>query len=154
MLTNIITGENDISYGTRYMELDGFCYYLKEGTPSHDENRNPYLAITNKSDPKNPTIINQVGGYTIYEDEIIYVQLKDDGFDVCKCYADGSERAVLDTAVIDKSCIGCSNGYYQVIVGQGKILVYASGFIHPYYREDGEFACFDLGHYTFVTKLR
>ena len=115
---------------------------------SRDGDYRPRLASPAFSgDEKNMKM--QVGGYTIYNNAIYYVQLKEDGVNLCKCSLDGTDTEVLKTYDAGRDCRG-----YQVIIGQGKILVSGKGYLFPEFNEEGEYMCMDSGIIQFVTDFK
>ena len=156
LLTNIVIGDyvynkND---GGRLQRCDKRTFYVMRGYTWNDVFTPTQLIIEEDSDPKNRISIEKVGGFTLYNNSIYYVQLKENGFDLCKCDTDGSNTEVLDTYICDKDL---SKSYYQsvynIMIGQGKIYVSAIGYIYP---EDDYRSIYDLewDEIHFMTELK
>ena len=99
-----------------------------------------------------------VSGYTIYKEKIYYVQLKAHGFDVCKCNLDGTGIEVIDTYKTEKNTIGSAAWNYRIMIGQGKILVDATGEIFTEYKQlkgrRNKYEVFETGTIRFVTDFK
>ena len=157
LLTNMVIGDflkDRYWQGGRYQKCDGRSFYVREGYGWNDKYVPTQLIIVDDSDPKNAVSIEKVGGFNIYNESIYYVQLKENGLDVCKCDLNGSNTEVLDTYTCDIDL--SKNSYqsiYRVIIGQGKIYVSAIGDIFPKDAPwDGWYM--DYGSIQFMTDLK
>ena len=157
LLTNIVIGDyikDRYWQGGRYQICDGRSFYVMEGYKWNDEHVPTQLIIKDDSNPDNWSSIEKVGGFNVYNESIYYIQLKENGLDVCKCDLDGSNIEVIDTYTCDKDL--SKNDYqsiYRVMIGQGKIYVVADGRIFPEEEFSDTWNLY-LGAIRFMTDLK
>ena len=153
LLTNVVIGDyNDFyySFGGRFQKYDGKLYYLMSGNRSGNDFVTSSLKIWDESDNREKITIDKVGGFNLYNDSIYFVQLKENGFDVCKCDLDGSNIEVLDTYICDKDFTQNEDqSVFRVMIGQGNI--YVSAFGRYYYGNDYNDRFLEM---NFVTELK
>ena len=156
LLMIYITGE-PIKYSStssRDQYVNGECYNLAMDHGSNRDGDDHPRLVSRAFSEDEKYMKEQVAGYTIYDNAIYYVQLKEDGVDLCKCSLDGTNVEVLNTYNAGRDCRGCSIYNYQIIIGQGKILVNGMGYLFPEFNEDGEYLCMDSGIIRFVTDFK
>ena len=133
LLIDLVVGDY-IDYpvfnGGKHQKYDGKYYCIERGSGWGDDYKATWLLIANDGNPGKHNYIDDVGGFTLYNDSIYFVKLKENGFDLCKSDLEGSNIEVLDTYTCDKDL---SKNYYQsiysIMIGQGKIYVSAIGKI-------------------------
>ena len=155
LLTNIVIRDfvnNPYFDGARFQKCKGKILYIDRGYTWNDNYRSTNLVIRDDSNPYNVNYIDNVGGFTIYNSSIYYIQLKENGFDICKCDLDASNIEVIDTYTCDKDL---TKNYYQsiyrIMIGQGKIYVSAYGEIYP---KEEYYSHLEFGSIKYVTDLK
>ena len=148
---------NPVYQGGRQQKYGKKYYCIEAGSHYRGENKATKLTIADDIYPwkiDSFFSIENVGGFTLYNDSLYFVLLKEDGFDLCKSDLEGSNIEVLDTYTCDKDL---SKNYYQsiykVMIGQGKIYVSAIGEVVA----DDEYYDYLNLHYDeirFVTDLK
>ena len=157
LLTNIVSGDfikNFNDMGGRFQRCDGKSFYISGGREWNDSLVPTSLVIIDDEDPENPVFIEKVGGFNIFNDNLYYVQLKEDGLDLCKSDLNGLNAEVIDTYTCDKDLTyNKGQSVYRIMIGQGKIYVSANGYIFP---RDDSAGSRDLekGEVHFVTDLK
>ena len=156
LLTSYICGEGLVSFlfqESRIQRLDGKAYHLGHDIYYTDKGQkyNSRLFFFDVGDTFSSNNMDYVGGYTIYNDSIYFVQLKETGLDVCKCDLYGNDVKVIDSYEIGKDLTDCTNYYFRIMIGQGKIYVTAAGYI--FYNDKGDYGFNEPGTVSFVTDL-
>ena len=162
LLTMIVSGE-DTENPTkwydcyRHQTYNGFDYGLYVGNRSgyrdKDGSRDAALLFGDAAEDGERKI-EQVVGLTGYKGKVYYVQLKEHGFDVCKCNPDGTGIEVIDTYETDENTWGGHPVYSRIMIGQGKLMVYAKGDIYLDYYPDGTYMTSKDGTIIYTTDLK
>ena len=83
-----------------------------------------------------PEEMYDIGCINIQDGAVYYVQLKEDGFDICKCNPDGSDIEVIDTYTDGLDYTVYSHKAIRMCLSDNKIVVLFNESHSPYGAKD------------------
>ena len=131
LLQRYIEGEtpyNTVSLSSRYQCIDGTRYAIED--TDYSEGSDNGILVIRDVDNSIVTDIENAGGINISNGRIYYVSLMENGFDICSCALDGSDIVVIDSYEDGRDYRNAFIDDFRIIIGQGKILVTASGYVY------------------------
>lgn len=135
----------------RYQMIDGEVYYLESERSQGEDISILHIRNWYSEERGSDARIGDVGGVAVYEGSVYFVQLTTTGFDLCKCAPDGSGIEVIDSYYAGRDCTGGGIYDYQIMIGQGKILVIGNGYL--FVDEEADWSR-DFEYIEFVTDLK
>ena len=99
--------------------------------------------------------IQNVGAFSLYNGSLYFVSLTDTGIDLCRSDLNGENIEIIDSMDLGRDCSRADYHAFQLVIGQGKIMVIADGRIFLSEEQmSRDHVDLDVGRFTFVTDLK